>query len=189
MAEGKNNAAIAAVARSHRALRREGDPLDLPQARARLGDRMHKRVKAVCSTSPRADRILTAERDRAGRSACRGRARSRPRATAERADAVGHVHEAWPCRGSPGRSPTPSSATSNRRRPRAPATRTVDCGAVAGVLARRSAAPRGSRSRRRPRPRRVAADAVAPRRAAAAARRRAAARSASASPRSISSGG
>ena len=38
MAEGKNNAAIAAVAVPHRALGREGDPFDLPQARPRLGD-------------------------------------------------------------------------------------------------------------------------------------------------------
>ena len=37
MAEGKNNAAIAASARPDRALGREGDPLDLPQARPRLG--------------------------------------------------------------------------------------------------------------------------------------------------------
>ena len=37
MAEGKNNAAIAGVARLDRALRREGDPLDLPEARADVG--------------------------------------------------------------------------------------------------------------------------------------------------------
>ena len=37
MAEGKNNAAIAAALFDHRALGREGDPLDLRQARARLG--------------------------------------------------------------------------------------------------------------------------------------------------------
>ena len=38
MASGKNNAAIAATAVPHRALGREGDSLDLPQARTRLGD-------------------------------------------------------------------------------------------------------------------------------------------------------
>ena len=37
MAEGKNNAAIAADALPHRAIGRERDPLDLPQARDRLG--------------------------------------------------------------------------------------------------------------------------------------------------------
>ena len=38
MAEGKNNAAIAEVARPDRAVGREGDPLDLPQARAEVGN-------------------------------------------------------------------------------------------------------------------------------------------------------
>ena len=39
MAEGKNNAAIADGALPDREIGREGDPLDLPQARAHLGDR------------------------------------------------------------------------------------------------------------------------------------------------------
>ena len=38
MAEGKNNAAIAEIALPDREIGREGDPLDLPQARADVGD-------------------------------------------------------------------------------------------------------------------------------------------------------
>ena len=58
MAEGKNNAAIAEIACPGREIDREGDPLDLPQTRPDLGERLFTvGSRPSSSTSPRATSV------------------------------------------------------------------------------------------------------------------------------------
>ena len=136
MAEGKNNAAIAEALVPHRAIGREGDPLDLPQARAHVGDG-GPQARQGRDPLPGGERLASSrERERAGDSARSGSSSLPPSASTRSRSPSSPVAEAG-VRALPPR----------RRRPRPPR-------APSRSRARRRArAPRDSTSRPPPRPR------------------------------------
>ncbi len=85
---GKSNAAIGEIALPRRAVGREGDPLDLPQARAHLGD-VGPQARQGRDPVPRRERLASSrERQRAGHAVSPPDAPTIVSTTAERLDAI-----------------------------------------------------------------------------------------------------